>query len=307
MFRRPLAIFVLTVCSFLAVSGCSKTETEEPPVAEEKQDVLNIGLLPEQNIFEQMSRYRPLADYLFRRTGIKVELKTLTRYGDIIDNFRKEGLDGAFFGSFTYTLGHEKLGVEAIARPEKMDGTSTYYGMIIVRKDSGIKSAVDMKGKVFAFVDRTTTAGFLLPLYFFKKNGISNYHTYLKETYFAGTHEDVIKDVMTGKADIGAAKNTIYDMMVKADKRIEEEVRILERSPDVPENGLALKKTIREAVKDRIRNALLSMHEDPEGAEVLRSLGMKRFIVNTDKDYAPVYKYARGAGVDYDAYDYRNR
>jgi len=307
MLRRSLVVFILAACSFLYVSGCDKPDAEEPPVADEKHDVLFIGLLPEQNIFEQILRYKPLADYLYKRTGIKIELRMITRYGDIIDNFKKERLDGAFFGSFTYTLAHEKLGVETLVRPEKADGTSTYYGMIMVRKDSGIRNAADMKGKVFAFVDRTTTAGFLLPLYYFKKNGIKDYRTYFRETYFAGTHEDVIRDVMTGKADIGAAKNTIYDMMVKADRRIEEEVMILDRSPDVPENGLALKKTVRESVRDKIRDTLLAMHDDAEGADVLRALGFKRFIVNTDKDYAPVYDYARKAGIDYSVYNYRNK
>lgn len=305
MFVSSKAVFMLAICSLLVVSGCDRNKTEQP--AAEQQDVLSIGLLPERNIFDQMSRYQPLADYLFKRSGIKINLKILTRYGDIIENFRKEGLDGAFFGSFTYTLAHEKLGVEAIARPEKLDGTSTYYGMIMVRKDSGIRNAKDMEGKVFAFVDRTTTAGFLLPLYYFRKNGIENYRSYFRESYFAGTHEDVIIDVMTGKADIGAAKNTIYELMAKANSKIEEEILVLERSPDVPENGLALKDGISETVKEKVKSTLLSMHNDPEGSEVLRSLGIKKFIVNAEKDYGPVYDYVRTVGLDYRRYDYRNK
>ena len=52
-----------------------------------------------------------------------------------------------FFGSFTYTLARAKLGIEPLARPENKDGISTYYGLIFVRKDSGIKTAKDMEGK----------------------------------------------------------------------------------------------------------------------------------------------------------------
>ncbi len=99
-------------------------------------------------------------------------------------------MDGAFFGSFTYTLAHAKLGVEAIARPESFDGVSTYHGLIFARKGGHIKGVEDMKGKIFVFVDKATTAGYLLPLSYFKNHGIENYKTYFKETYFAGTHED---------------------------------------------------------------------------------------------------------------------
>ena len=48
-------------------------------------------------------------------------------------------MDGSFFGSFTGAMAIEKLGVEPIARPVNLDGTSTYKGYIFVRKDSGIK------------------------------------------------------------------------------------------------------------------------------------------------------------------------
>jgi phosphonate transport system substrate-binding protein len=81
-------------------------------------------------------------------------------------------------------------------------------------------------------VDKATTAGYLLPLAYFKKNGIRDYRAYLKETYFAGTHEDVIYDVLNKKADIGAAKNTVFERLAKTDERILKELLILEKSPD---------------------------------------------------------------------------
>ena len=56
-------------------------------------------------------------------------------------------MDGAFFGSFTYALAHQKIGVQVLARPESLDGHSTYYGMIFTRRDSGIKTIRDMKQK----------------------------------------------------------------------------------------------------------------------------------------------------------------
>ena len=92
--------------------------------------------------------------------------------------------------------------------------------MIFVRKDSGIDDAADMAGKRFAFVDKATTAGYLLPLNYFKDKGIENYREYFSETYFTGTHEDAIYDVLNRRADIGAAKNTVFDRLALKDSRI---------------------------------------------------------------------------------------
>jgi len=131
----------IAACIFLALAtGCSKPETA-PPKKVPQETTIVIGLIPEQQIFDQVERYTPLADYLSKKIGAKITLKVLTRYGNIIDNFTSLGLDGAFFGSFTYTLAHARLGVEVLARPENLEGRSTYHGLLFVRSDSGIRTA----------------------------------------------------------------------------------------------------------------------------------------------------------------------
>jgi phosphonate transport system substrate-binding protein len=302
---------LISICLCLTILiGCSETKTENNPATNtqtaEARPSITIGLIPERNIFKQLDRYEPLADYLSRRIGGDIKLKVLTRYGNIIDNFVSAGLDGAFFGSFTYTLAHVKLGVEPIARPESFDGISTYYGMIMVRKDGGIKTAQDMKGKIFAFVDRATTAGYLLPLAYFKENGIDDYQTFLRETYFAGTHEAAIYDLLNKKADICAAKDTVFARLAARDRRLSKELLLLARSPDVPENGLALKKNFDGTIKNELKKALISMDKDPEGIEVLKKFGARKFIETTNDDYASVYKYVKQIGLNLSVYNYRN-
>jgi phosphonate transport system substrate-binding protein len=267
---------------------------------------LLIGLIPEQNLFRQRERYEPLGEYLSRKTGTKVTFKVLPRYGNIVDLFKSSGLDGAFFGSFSYVLAHAKTGAEVLARPVDQDNTSTYHGLIFVRKDSRIRSVRDMKGKRFAFVDRATTAGYLLPLHYFHDNGISDYRHYLKEAYFTGTHQDAIYDVLNRKADIGAAKNTVFQRLAKADPRIMEELVVLERSLGVPENALALRKDIDASVRDLLKDALLKMNLDPDGKKVLERFGALKFIETTDKDYGVVRKYAEDIHLDLATYDYMN-
>ena len=83
---------------------------------------LKIGLIPEQNVFKQTERYQPLGEYLTRKTGLKFRFTILPRYGNVIDRFRQESLDGAFFGSFVGALAIEKLGIV----PHAM-----YFGLLL--------------------------------------------------------------------------------------------------------------------------------------------------------------------------------
>jgi phosphonate transport system substrate-binding protein len=302
--KRPIACILFVLCLPL-LAACSPKELP-PPAKKPSVEKLLIGLIPEQNLFRQLERYEPLGEYLFRKAGTKITFVLLPRYGNIIDTFKSSGLDGAFFGSFTYTLAHAKVGVEVLARPVAPDNTSTYHGMIFVRKASRIRTARDMKGKRFAFVDKATTAGYLLPLEYFHKHGISDYNDYLKEAYFTGTHEDAIYDVLNRKADIGAAKNTVFQRLANADPRIMKELVVLETSPDVPENALALRKDIDISVRNRLKESLLAMHLDPDGKQVLERFGALKFIETTNKDYGVVLKYAEDIHLNLATYDYSN-
>jgi phosphonate transport system substrate-binding protein len=303
-------IRILLCCLFLLLlAGCREEQraaparqaSSPPPTAK-----IVIGLIPELDIFVQKKRYEPIARYLSQKTGAVVELKILSRYGNILDNFQSEGLDGAFFGSFTGALAIKKLGVEPLVRPEYEGGVSTYYGMVFARKDRGIKTARDMKGKVFVFVDKATTAGWLLPLYFFRTHGILDYRSWFRETYFSGTHEDAIQDVLDGKADLGAAKDLVFYRLAKETPRITGELEILATSPTVPANTLAVRPDLDPGLKSAIKNSLLSMDQDAEGRRVLSQFGARRFIATGAQDYAPVIEYAEHIGLDLATYDYIN-
>ncbi|MBI4495731.1 MAG: phosphate/phosphite/phosphonate ABC transporter substrate-binding protein [Deltaproteobacteria bacterium] len=287
------------------LTGCGRADPPPGGLPGPEKKLL-IGLIPEQNIFKQVERYTPLAEYLSGKLGRQVELKVLTRYGNIVDNFVNLRMDGAFFGSFSYALAQRKLGLRVLARPEWLDGSSSYHGLIFTRRDSGIRTVRDMRDKRFALVDQATTAGYLLPLVYFRQKGILNHKLYLKEVYFAGTHEDAILDVLNRKADIGAAKNTVLERMARTDPRIGQELRILERSPDVPENALAARQDLAGGLQDRLRSLLLAMDEEEAGRTVLQGFGARRFIPTTDREYEPVFAYAREIRLDLSRYEYRN-
>jgi phosphonate transport system substrate-binding protein len=294
-------------CLCIALSAGIDNLGATSPLEQRPEKPLLIGLIPEQNIFKQVERYEPLADYLSKKCGIPIKLKILTRYGNIVSNFVSLDMDGAFFGSFTYALAHRKLGVEVLARPEGLDGRSTYHGLLFVREDSGIRTISDMKGKRFAFVDKATTAGYLLPLAYFKRHGVKDYKTYFRETYFTGTHEDAIYDVLNRRSDVGVAKNTVFKRISNTDSRITHELVILAKSPEVPENGLAVRKGFDDSLKRRLKEALLNMHNDPSGKDILKDFGARRFIATTNDDYEPVHKYAREINLNLATYDYMNQ
>ena len=267
---------------------------------------LKIGLIPEQNVFKQMKRYKPIGEYIENKTDIKIRFTILSRYGNIIDSFKMKNLDGAFWGSFTGAMAIKKLDIQPIARPVNLDGTSSYRGYIFVHKNSVIDSVDRMRHSVIAFVDRATTAGYIFPVAYFKEHGVKNIDSYFKEYYFTGSHDAAIYAVLNKEAEVGCAKNTIFEMLSRDDPRVKEDLVILAKSPDVPSNGLGLRKNIPNEIKQKLKRALLEMDDDLAGKEVLNKFGVIRFIETTEKDYSPVFDFAKKAGIDLKNYNYRN-
>ena len=310
--RCPLTssntIFLAMLCLFiLLLTGCDQRKQKPSPKTPNTDlEKITIGLIPEQDIFTQKKRYEPLVAYLSEQLGVPIETNILSRYGNIIDNFSELGLDGAFFGSFTGAMTIKKLGVEPLARPQYIGGASTYYGMVFVKKGSGIRTAEDMRGKQLVVVDKATTAGYLLPLAYFKALGIEDYKSWFKEYYFSGTHEDAINDVLNGRADIGAAKNTVFYRMAAENKRVSKELEILATSPYVPANGLAVRNDLPEELKKNLQRLLLDMHKNSQGREVLDGLTIEKFIETNEADYQPVLDYATSIGLDLETYNYLN-
>jgi phosphonate transport system substrate-binding protein len=296
--RKVIGLCAAIGAAVLVAAGCTERSGEQQPVRAFAQRELVIGLIPEQNIFEQRERHQALGRYLSKKLGITVHFTSLSRYGSILDRFQAEKMDGAFFGSYAYVLAHSRLGLEPLVRPVNPDGTSTYHGYLIVRKDSGILSAADMRGKRFAFVDRATTAGYVFPLAYLRQHGIADPLAFLGESFFAGSYDAAVFAVLDRQADIGGAKNTIFERLARENGRVRSELRIVGTSGVVPQNCLAVRKDLDADLKAALSAALLGMDRDPEANDALRQFGARGFIATADADYDYVYALAVQAGMD---------
>ena len=193
-----------------------------------------------------------------------------------------------------------------LARPVNTDGESTYHAYIYTRKDSGITTVADMGGKRFAFVEKATTAGYIFPLSYLKRNGVDDIDGFLGSYFFAGSHDASLYAVLRGEADVGASKNTVFNWVAASEPRVAEELVILERSSKVPSNALCVRKDLPKPVQESLQAALLSLHQTATGRQVLKTFKAQQFIPTSVADYAPVFEFAEAAGIDIGNYDYRN-
>ena len=294
---RPLLLsvrsFSRSLIACLLISLVSSTVM--PVIAFGQPKELLLGIEPEHNIFDQVERYRYLADYLSDQLGVKVKLTTMSRYGEVIKRFKTLKLDGAFLTSYTATMGIKELHLVQVANPVNLSGESTSQGYIFVRKDSGIRSMVDMEGANIVFVDPATMEGYLFPLAFLQQHGVKDLNKFFHRYYFSGSHVSAIFAVLDGRADIGAAKDTFYSNLVNNDPSIEQELEIIARSPKVPEVTLCIKSEIDQDLREKLGRVLLHMNKTPDGIKVLQRFKAIRFIESKKADFVIIEKMAQRA------------
>jgi phosphonate transport system substrate-binding protein len=292
---KPLCIFFIF---FLIISALA------PVTVRADDDEFLIGLIPEENIFRQVKRYRPLEGYLTQKMGVKTRFTILSRYPHIIKRFVSRNLDGAFFGILTAVLAQEDLKVEPMVRPVNAEGGDKARSVIFVRKDTGIKSVKDMRGKKAAFVDNVTATGYLYALAYLKENGVNNLDTFFSEHYFTGSHDTTVYTVFAGRADIGAAKERILEKMREKDPILKDEIVVLARSGELPDNTLCIRKDLPAEFKNKLKETLLTMHLDPEGKRVLKQMDVLKFEPASFDDFKAVRDLAKKAGVSLRDYNY---
>ena len=295
-FFKPLWLIILLLFYFQALPACFGAEAEIQP--ERQTTTLRLLLVPEQNTFEQRHRYKFITDYLSSKMAMNVTTEIMPNYSEISVAFQEGSADAGFFGSFSYVLTHVQAGIEPIARPVWLNGSSTYQGYIFVRKDSDIQNVRDMQDKNLVLVDKATTAGYIFQRSYFKLNGIDNMDRYFARISFARSHDAAAWAVYTGEADIGGAKNHIFNSLREKYPDFKENMIVLAESPEVPSNGLAVSKNLNPAIKLRLKTLLLSLHENPEGRKVLKNFGALRFVETTDKDYSVLYQMVEQLGID---------
>ena len=251
-----------------------------------------IALVPEYDVFALRRNYRGLVDYLAPRVGRKVEIVTLNNYEAVLKEFSGKKIDAAVVGSLVAVLAMDRCGARPLVRPQTR-GTSNYCGVLFVGADSPIKSLSDLGSGKMAMV-KTTTAGSLFPLAELHRLGAQPTQLDDPRLLWMGTYDDVITAVLTGAADVGAAKDLRLEAFAKGHP--EAGVRFLARGPAVPNNALLVGAEVTEEMAAKIKTVLLGMKLDPQAKPALSSLGIDGYVPTAPREFGPVFDLIEAAG-----------
>jgi len=185
--------------------------------------------------------YKPLADYLAKALGQPVRLRTVDTWEGLAKSLSSGETDMALMGPWGYVLANHQAGAEAVATI-LYQGKPEYFAIMVTGPKSGINSIDDMKGKTFAFGDKGSTSGYLIPSHEFMKRGIDPDKFFSKVIYTK--HQAIETQVVRGELDAGADYNRNRDAMIAEGLIKAADSRIVWTSAPLPNDALAVSKDL---------------------------------------------------------------
>jgi phosphonate transport system substrate-binding protein len=235
---------------------------------------------------------KELVDFLHKETGYYFTTAVPSSFIALVEAFGTDKVDIAGINTFSYLIAHKKYGAEARLRIVREGGETTYKGQILARTGIGINSIQDLQGRSFAFVDPSSTSGYILPKALLKRDGIKP-----SEEVFAMKHENVVTMIYQGQVDAGATyyappnhtTGEIMDARMRVEKQfpdVEKRVKIIGFTEDIPNDPFVFRKNMPEKMKEKIINAFLKFVSTPEGQKALFDIyDIVGLIPTKDSDY----------------------
>jgi phosphonate transport system substrate-binding protein len=260
------------------------------------QNVFRVTTIPEEAATEQVRKFTPLANYLEKALGMKVEFTPVSDYPAAVETLVNKKVDLVWFGGFTFVQANLRSGGKIVPLAQREEDTK-FQSVFIAKTDSGIKSLADMKGKQISFGSQSSTSGHLMPRSFLLQANINPEKDFRRIAY-SGAHDATIASVVSGKVDAAALDITVWKKFVTENKVDTKAVDVFFTTPGYFNYNWSVHADMPAAMQAKVKAALLALDPaNPEHAEILRLNRATRYIATTPENYKGLEAAARSAGL----------
>jgi phosphonate transport system substrate-binding protein len=260
------------------------------------QQVFRVTTIPEEAATEQVRKFTPLAQYLEKQLGTKVEFTPVSDYPAAVEALVNKKVDLVWFGGFTHVQAQIRSGGKIVPIAQREEDTK-FQSVFIAKKDSGIKGIGDLKGKQVSFGSQSSTSGHLMPRHFLLQAGLNPEKDFRRIAY-SGAHDATIASVVSGKVDAAALDITVWRKFVTENKVDTKDVDVFYTTPTFFNYNWSVHADMPADLRQKVTKALLDLDPaTPEGKEILRLNRATRYIPTTPENYKGLEAAGRSAGL----------
>lgn len=205
------------------------TRTVSPGLTAE---TVRVGILVNRSAIATNQLYSKLMDYLSQTTGRPFAIVPLTT-DDQLPSVGRGTMEFLFTNSLASVQARRLYKTTLLATLSRPQTGTKFAGVIIVRKDSGLQTVEDLRGKrVACFSYTTSAAGGVFQVYHLLQKGIDPFKDFNSFTEI-GSQENVVLSVLNGTLDAGFVRTgMLEDMLAAGTLTSLDEIALLDRVED---------------------------------------------------------------------------
>ena len=231
-----------------------------------------IALRPDKDPQQQLAERKSLETVLAEKLGTAVSTQVPTANAVVIEGLANGTIDLAYLSATSMVQARDR-GLASILLAGEIHGQTSYQSYWVCLKEKPYASIADLRGKPVAFASRTSTSGYVVPLWDLHTQGLVGDDADARSFFgrsnvlFGIGYVSAIERLFSGEAEAAAVSYYVLD----EDKHLTAEqrarLRMLDQQGPVPTHVIAVRSSLPEADRARLREALLSLNS-PEHAQL---------------------------------------
>lgn len=227
-------------------------------------------------------KFQPMADYLAAHLSsfgyTSGNVKVAPDFATMINWLKNGDIDIVVDSVYPTMVMVDQAGVKPILRRWK-SGTEQYYTVLFARNDANIQSVQDLRGKMVALEEPTSTSGYMLPKAYLISAGLNLTEKPSAEAPVASNEVgyvftrpdndvDIIQWVLSGKTPAGAVNSATFDSFSAESKK---SLVVLGKTEIVARHVVSVRADLDVKAVDALKQILLQMDSSADGKAVLKS------------------------------------
>jgi phosphonate transport system substrate-binding protein len=322
-----IASFVLSACATATVTQApaatnppaATAEPTTPPTPKAElgtpDNPIVVAFEPSATSQEITAGGQELLDLLSQETGLTFKGVIPTSYAALTEAMGSGNAQIGWMATFAYILAHQK-GFADVALITNRFGSDHYGAQFIARADAGFTPAAhapatdadistldQFKGKRPCFTDPQSTSGYVIPLIFLKKAGLTDAD--IKTPVFAQGHTQVVRAVYAGGiCDYGATFVDARTSVTSDLPDVMDKVVVIYETPAlIPNDNMSYAPDMPQNLRDQITAAMLKIADTEAGKKALNDLYQIGGLVQVDDTvYDEFRSYLQASGIDLSQY-----
>jgi len=242
------------------------------------KETINMILIPLEAPSTMYKKFLPLKRYLEQKLKIQLKIKVARRSSFAVRALKEGSADIAYLCPTLYVEAYKTIPIEPLVKL-RVNGSSYYRSVILVRDDSPIKKTIQLADASFVYGRYACPGSGLLPEIMLKRLGITE--STMIDMVKLGSDQSAITAVLARMFDATA----VAEMLAKT--YIGRGLRVLRYSYAIPQYLFVARKSLGADKIKKIKKALLSINNSPDRYTILSSIedGADGIDPAFDRDY----------------------